>query len=528
MALSRNQELELIEIELELRRRGGKGVVEKVGAALPGVVSPDASPGRAVGQAIGAPVRGIRGIAAGVEAATRGTPTLGDFDPSTGSFKLPPARPQPSTSLSEVTQAASEAVRPGFEAEGARQEIATGAGTLAAEIALTAPVAAIGTGAALIRTAPAFIRGGVALAKGALTGATVTALDQAATDGDIQVKELIGPALIGATLPIIGVSIRGAGRFMRGISRLFAQGSRTLSPEEAKFIEKTANIVNKAQGDPKVIANIITDMQKKTIQVHKGVSEALNKTRAKIGITDKFKDASSVAGEPGFVPRTVPELENALSFLRGPGGRSLPKKEQLKALIELRMDVNNLVRFRQGVSQLEQKIAPAQREKRFTARAVNIIDRTLRQSAEGREQLAAMKAWGESKNMHDVLLRKIASPDRAPRFLKALLRGDLSDTVELKGSTLNLLRKLEKDSGTKFLGPLQKEFSVKALKESILTGPIGLPGETFEAEGVANILRTGALGSKGATAVGEAIDVPSVQATILALDKQRKNRQRSR
>lgn len=439
--------------------------------------------------------RGLRGLAlgaveAGIGGGGPGVPGIG-LTPQQEQF-LRGFKPEERDPL-EVT---ARGVSPEFQPKNKEEMWVAGLTELGFDIGVTAAMSAR-AGAKLL---PQILRGG-------LSGATASALDQSTRTGDIKLEDISIGALIGTVFPLIGPTTAGIGNIFRGITRLIASGSRTLRPETVRLIERMANLLEEATGNPKVISNMIMNAQKGVHKVLARSGEILNKIRAKIGL-DNFVDDGIAVLRPGYSPAKGDDLLDLFDTLRKSTGQE--SKRKLRQLLQLRKKAKELVSFRQLKTKQGFEIKPLSKSSsrvfddkgKFKA-FINQVDDEVRKTPGGIDQLRVNKLYSNVKTRVETILNKIGDPDQAPKFLQTLLKGNLDEIIELDQSTLNSLRWAERQLKTPILAPLQKEFTVKALKESILTGPIGLLGAAPGEAGVVEVLKRGAQVQRGLGTAGQ-------------------------
>ena len=487
--------------------------IQRIGQELPGVVSPTATRGQAIGQAITTPIRGVRGLAVGAERLTRGT--------GLARAALLPGTAQPSQFLQAAQQApqalerAAAAVEPGFTPEDIRERVASDLATAAAVTLFTAPLGGVG---ATGRLAQAF-KAVPQFAKSALLGGSAAAITNAVDQGEIEAIDVgLGAFIGGAALPLIGGTVALTGRFTRSLTRLFGSGVlRDVSPASIRAIEQTPfkRILQNFTKDPiKVARRSILNVQLKAQGLHQKVSNELNTTRAKIGLGNII-DEDIVTASPDFTPANANNLVEKFRILTLPTTqRTLNAPALLRELTLLKQNMREFVSFAKSSGALEQaKLSKSAKNlfgnKRILDNSINKIDRIMGDIPGGTEQMIANRKWSLSKKLYENVTKKLADKKTGPNFLKKIILGDNMAELALPGSELNMLRSIERRTGTRFIQDLKTDIAILDADDATITGRIlGLVSQTVGAKNTALAVRGGEVTANLAASLSNLIQAP--------------------
>jgi len=482
----------LKDVDLTTPTAAPSPTAQRVGQALPGVVSPQATTGQAIGQALTTPIRGIRGLAVGAERVLR---PLGSQPLIPGQVPTPTQIGQVVQGIPEAVQRGAEAVKPGFEPEDQREALASAAAEIGAITLFTAPLGGVGAAGRFSQVLKA-IPGPI---KNALLGGSASAISNAVDKGEVDTVDVgLGAITGGAVLPLVGVTAQLTGRFTRALTRILGSGVlKNIQPSSVRAIEQTpaARITQFFAKDPiKATRNTILNVQAKSASVHAKTSQRLNETRAKIGLGPKI-DEDILTANPDFTPEDPNNMIQKFRLLTDPGvKRTLESNAHLRELLKLKSDFSQFVRFNKktpGINLTKQGKRLVGDEVLF-ANTLKKIDRMVDSIPGGQEQLRMNKIWSTSKKIHDNVTEKILNDQTGPAFLKKTLLGDNLAELTLPKSELAALKRLERRSGTKFINDLKTDISLLDADDATVRGNIlGIIANTIGARNTSLLLRGG-------------------------------------
>lgn len=250
----------------------------------PGAPAPGSGALQKVAQGLTAARRGWRGMAVGAELLGNkmfgkdSTNTLGAPDPQ---------------SVSQIAERAAEATKPGYVPQHGER-----AGAAIGEMVGDAPIMMATGGGGLVAQA----------AKGALTNATMTAINEASDRGEINSGEVIGSGIAGGAISAIVPALPVVARAIRGTGKTFAKSGTSLSHEAIDEAANNPQLMEQFKGTADEVGKAVTKVQKTLIGQFKEAGTMLEKARAKIGFREPFESAMDRVEKEGFQPADIQEL----------------------------------------------------------------------------------------------------------------------------------------------------------------------------------------------------------------------------
>lgn len=427
--------------------------------------------------------RGGRALGVGLQRAVEGSVATG---------KNPLSLENLTESMSFERGAA--AFQPGFVPERGERT-----GALLGEAAASAPAFAVGGGGGVMAQA----------LKGALTSGTISAIQQAADNGDIEIRDVIYSAVLGGSLPLIAPSIDKIINVVREVARVGAPAGTTLTREAVDALTDDPKLLQKFQGTAESVGEKVIKVQKALVAQHDKISGYLERVRQNIGFREPLSTQLSRVSKEGFQPKSVQDIvqefqvlkkghvpveairaarkvktedRSVMGILLGKTERRIPgkitktempipDKLRLRELYRLREAIDDHLTIPQGggdvprIGRADQNFLQAVRSQ------VNSLIETI---PGGKTLRMADQAYYLSRKLYDDLQKKLATQGKAEQVIQQILKGgDINEVIGLKGDNLRLLQTLERKTGQKLLEPIQKELAAKSFKEIKPTGYMG-------------------------------------------------------
>lgn len=493
----------------ELTRTGLQKFGQDVEEAITTPVVPANVPGiggSSVANLATLPQRGFRGVGVGLQQAVEGVPasSLTPFGAVT-----PEILSRVASNLPGAVERAAEAVRPGFQPEEGER-----LGALAGETVGSLPLAT-----ALGGSSEAVGAGNVALQimRNTVGGATLTAINEASEKGDIEVPDVVFSGAVNGLFPLVRPSANVVANFLRKSTEIPVAGTTTLSREAMGELADDPKLLEKYAGDAQAINNKVVNIQKKMVEQFEKIGNRLKQARLKFGITRPLETPVEQVAAEGLPQKDLKEIaSDFIDLKRGyrlkkpiegvdvgivppKPGRELPKqdiniKERIKGLYELRsqIDQNNVVKNKVGqdVQPIDKQDIEGKYLKNLRGQINNMLDELTPQVEGGSALRITDRAFSQARNLYDEFIKKLADKEKGEQLLLNIYKkGNPDEIIGINSDTVDVLRRLEKRTGEKYIEPLRKEFAAREFRNIKGTGGgnalslFGAPGAVLETAG---------------------------------------------
>lgn len=446
--------------------------------------------GQSPSQILTTPARGLRGVGVGVQQLAEGA--------------------NPADALNR----ASAAVQPGYVPQPGEK-----IGSAVGETIGSAPLAAALTPEFGAASVPALARYAVqALAAGAGGGA-FAAINDASEKGRIEPSDVVVAGGINAIFPLVRFIPKFINDFMRASTEIPIAGTTSLSREALRQYSADPKILEKAAKSAEEINNQVEGMQRSMANYMASVGEKLKKARIKFNIMSPIETPIEQQAKEGIASKSFEEINKEFIDLKNgyrtvkPEGVNLsspikqeknvpiPIKERIAGLYDLRyhIDQNNVITG--GPDKVIKKIGDQTPEEMALAARrfdVNkILDDLVKKVPGATDLRETDKAYSMASSIHSEFLKKLSNPEKAQQVLMGIFKkGDPDKIVGVGSDAVKVIRRLEKETGQKFLEPLRKEYAAREFSNlqgrggSTALSLFGLPGAMMEAAGPTGLAHT--------------------------------------
>lgn len=257
----------------------------------------------------------------------------------------------------------------------------------------------------------------------------------------------------------------GAEALIQGGKKVLPGVMKTLAnvPEVAtETMLKDAQLLAKNTGSEAAIEQGVGFLQSALKDARKTAGKRLGALKEIIGINTSFEDGifklANTAQKP---PKGAEQL--AQEYLALKATRSMMKSpEKLKALVELRQQIDDAVRFSsQAVAPVSSKVEG------LLKTAAQDINQMIEATPKGKFLRSMEKKFSETAGVYDDLQQRLADPGQAEGVLRNLFLGKNPANKDVLAS----IRELEKISKKPLLAPLFQEFAKREMNRVV-----GRPG----------------------------------------------------
>jgi hypothetical protein len=234
-------------------------------------------------------------------------------------------------------------------------------------------------------------------------------------------------------------------------------------PEEAtaQLLKDPKHLVG-ATGGEQAIESAVSRLQNVLKDTRALAGKTLGEYKQKIGIETNFDDAMyNMANTAQKPPKSADRLAQEFIGLKATK-EMMPAKDRLKALVELRQNIDEAVSFSgKTVQPISDKV-----EGRLKQAAKQLND-MIANTPGGKELRRHERTFSERAQIYDDLQKKLDDPGQAEATLEQLFTGKNPRAKD----TRRAIKALEKASGQELLEPLFKEFAARSTNKWV-----GRPG----------------------------------------------------
>lgn len=508
---------------------------------------------KTVSQVITTPQRGTRGLGVGAERLLENTnPT--NLLPSAINPLANPLKeiPQMVKNAPNALERAAEAVKPGFQPqEGEKLGAFAGEalGSMPLATAVGAPFAALGRAkilASILKSNPKLVYTALQAASGAAQGATLSAIQQASENGDVELDDVETVAGIGALISIIKPIGNVLTRYLKSFARDTVVGTTSVSKEAAEEVVSNPKLLQQARGEAEAVAQRAVRIQRVLKHQLDEAGTKLAGARESFGIEKNFEEWLEDTMKKGLSHKSDKEVAREFAELMA-GKRiqevpaivlrdglitkttknvveDIPYKERVRDMYRLRKEINEYVNW----SKVRQDVPPVGTfdETQFKNMRHRINDQ-LNDFAKSDSKVKALRDTDDlfslGRELYDGLQQKLATEGKAEQVLLRIAKGESPDSIlGLTKDVVDLIRNLEKSSRIKLIEPLRKEILVKSIRDvrakptGFFTTMIGPGFEAIGPEGTGRYLGTAGRFSSLMDRILEVATNPTARAAIIA------------